>query len=1246
VRSGTQFGDRFEILARAGAGGMGTVYRARDRASEEVVALKVFAPLGAVGQRRFDREASALASIVHPAVVRYIAHGIEDERPWIAMEWLAGETLRDRLARAPLAIDEAVRVVRRAAEGVAAGHRIGIIHRDMKPSNILLVDRSIEGTKVIDFGLARGAEDENLTTTGALLGTVGYMAPEQARSPRDVDARADVFGLAAVLYRCVVGERPYRGRDDVESLVRTVFDEVPAARTLAPDVPGPLSDLLTRALSREPTRRPESAAALAEELTRLLDSMDVAPGTISVPDGLGEREHRIAVLVVVHGDVSSSDLVARHGGTLTRGRSDEPVITFPTEGPATDRAARAARCALDLRRATDAPMTIVARRAHSEPRSAISRSEPGPPRDAIVVDDVAASLLDARFEIVIERGTFVLRGEGTTTATRTLLGKPTPCVGRERELAFLMSLYDECVSDTVARAAIVLAPPGIGKSRLRYELGRRIEARHEASIWIARGDPMRENSPFAIASDALRTVVGIETTDDEATRIAKLRARLGDEPEAERIADFVAEMYRSPGDHEPSTRTNVQLQAARRNALLMADQITRAFSDLMAIECRRAPVVLVLEDLHWGDAPSIALVDAALRTCRDLPLLVLAFARPELRERRPGLWSDRGAIELPLPELSRKAAERLARTVLPHETDEAIARIVDQSGGNAFYLEELIRAVSEGRRDDLPESVVAMAQARIETLESDARRVLRAASVFGMAFHRAGVHALVAPLDESPWIDELVRREFIQRRPTSRLLGQEELVFRHAFMREAAYSLLLVEDRALGHRLAGEWLEGAGERDSRMLADHFARGGVKMRAAIHHRRAAEQAYEANDLTTAAAEAEAAIGAGASGEEYAHCARVLAEVQQWIGDTHAAERWGLEAMTRSRPGTAVWCDAAGVCAAAAGRRGNSSRLVWLGEQLKAARAHRVSERAWVMAATRCATQMQMTGEYGSAIELYDLIDEVATPLMARDPFIEARVESCRGFRGYFEGNPIAQMVHGLRSADASERAGDLRQSYIMLMNAGLGYLEVADWVAGERAIRSAMEGARRLGLDNLAAASQNNLGWAIACSGRLEEARTELIAAIARLEGQLDLRMLGGARMHLARVHLLAHEYDQAEREAIRAAEDLAAAAPLRPQAFAIMAFARLATGRIDAAMDAAAEAKRQLDFIGKLDMGDEPYVIAAYAAALQAKGDLAGAEAARAEGARHLLKRAAFIEDPQLRSAYLHDRVDHALFFD
>ena len=159
-------------------------------------------------------------------------------------------------------------------------------------------------------------------------------------------------------------------------------------------------------------------------------------------------------------------------------------------------------------------------------------------------------------------------------------------------------------------------------------------------------------------------------------------------------------------------------------------------------------------------------------------------------------------------------------------------RLVPLSDGNAFYLEELIRAAAEGQRDDLPETVVAMVQARLGALDDDARRILRAASVFGEVFFR--------------------------RKP-SRFAGEEDHAFRHALLREGAYSTLTDEDRALGHRLAGEWLEQHGEQDPLALAEHFERGGDGARAGLHDLRAAEQAYRGGDSTAVIARAKRALG---------------------------------------------------------------------------------------------------------------------------------------------------------------------------------------------------------------------------------------------------------------------------------------------------------------------------------------------------------------------------------------------------
>src|ERR1700761_4999530 len=200
--------DRFQVVRLAGAGGMGVVYRARDRLTGNAVALKVLRPAGGSEGHdpdqveRFLREPRILSEVQHPAIVRYIAHG-ETERgePYLAMEWLDGESLSARLGRGRLGVAESVDLVRRVAEALAVAHARGVVHRDLKPANLFLVGGEVARPKVLDFGVARRVVSSGVVTrSGALVGTPAYMAPEQARGERDVAPAADVFSLGCVLY--------------------------------------------------------------------------------------------------------------------------------------------------------------------------------------------------------------------------------------------------------------------------------------------------------------------------------------------------------------------------------------------------------------------------------------------------------------------------------------------------------------------------------------------------------------------------------------------------------------------------------------------------------------------------------------------------------------------------------------------------------------------------------------------------------------------------------------------------------------------------------------------------------------------------------------------------------------------------------------------------------------------------------------------------------------------------------------
>ena len=248
---------RFRVLAELGRGGMGVVYRALDPSSGREVALKVLTALADPEERlRFAREAETARAIDHPHVLRVLEVGQEGARPFLVTELAPAGSLAERLRQAPLPPGEAARVVAQVARGLAAAHAAGALHRDLKPANVLFAG---DGRALLaDFGLARRLRDESLTATGTILGTPGYMAPEQARGER-ADARSDVHGLGALLYATLAGEPPFKGRSLLETLAAVVNDPPPTP----PGAPPPLAALTRRCLAKDPSARYPSAEAVA-----------------------------------------------------------------------------------------------------------------------------------------------------------------------------------------------------------------------------------------------------------------------------------------------------------------------------------------------------------------------------------------------------------------------------------------------------------------------------------------------------------------------------------------------------------------------------------------------------------------------------------------------------------------------------------------------------------------------------------------------------------------------------------------------------------------------------------------------------------------------------------------------------------------------------------------------------------------------------------------------------------------------
>jgi serine/threonine protein kinase len=262
----------YEILEVVGRGGMGTVFRAFDEKLHRVVALKALAPqlaTSSVARQRFVREARAAAAVTHDNVIAI--HAVEDAGPvpYLVMRFVNGPTLQKKLDHTgPLSLKEILRIGLQTAEGLAAAHRQGLVHRDVKPANILL-ENGVERVRLTDFGLARAGDDASLTQSGVVAGTPMYMSPEQAQG-EPVDFRSDLFSLGSVLYVMCTGHPPFRAPTSMAVLKRVCEETPRPIREINPELPPWLGDLLTRLHAKVPADRFASAQEVADLLARHL----------------------------------------------------------------------------------------------------------------------------------------------------------------------------------------------------------------------------------------------------------------------------------------------------------------------------------------------------------------------------------------------------------------------------------------------------------------------------------------------------------------------------------------------------------------------------------------------------------------------------------------------------------------------------------------------------------------------------------------------------------------------------------------------------------------------------------------------------------------------------------------------------------------------------------------------------------------------------------------------------------------
>lgn len=1272
---------RFELQRQVGEGGAGVVFQARDRLTNSAVAVKLLHGENLIAQERFEREIALLAELPHPAIVRHIAHGrTDDGRHYLVMEWLDGKTV-DLHRSGTWTVTEVLSLARRVVSGLAFAALRGISHRDIKPQNLFLVDDDVGSAKILDFGLAqRGAGRPERTRGGAVQGTPLYMSPEQARGDDALDARTDVFSLGSVLYACLCGRAPFLAPQAHAILEQICSEEPMPMEERAPHVPVRLRTLVQAMMRKDREERP-GWRAIAEELGEIAaQHVELAAVTrshapdVSVPAATNRSptpralsaqrrgrvsDHRITVAVFVaradtlHAEQARAlrELATRHGARIEL-LPDGTHMVLPAQQPDTGgQALLAARCALGLRHELpgEAAVVICTGRAmlgDAQPfAELIERAAgllAGAPAGAVYVDAPSAALLEARFAL----GGLELEGRRRTLecersggeAPRTLLGQTSPFVGRKRELRELERTWDGCIRERSPRAVLVTAPAGAGKSRLLQALLDRLRAFGAPfSLLVGRGEAMRGGTQFGVLSVALHGWAELASSDprqDNRAALSERVHRLVPETRAPLLAQFLGELMAVHFEADASP----QLQAARLDPQLMADRMLESWLGFLDALGERGPVLLCIDDLQWADPASVRYIEAALRSSRERALLVLALARPEVRETFPQLWAARGLHELQLPGLDAHACARLLERLAGAPVEPALqAALLERADGNPFFLEELVRGLALRPRDQgLPETILAVVQARLDDLGDAPKLLIRAASIFGQSFRLDALRALLG--DDAPTrasieeaLAQLSEREIIQPAGVTR---ERAYAFRHALLREAAYLLQPDEERALGHCLAAAWLEQQGEAPA-LLADHYERGGMPERAGQCWARAAAQAFEVGSLDDTLRFGARAIACGLPDVALRELSVVLAEARSYVYDDIDAASWAERARSSFPAGTAAWWRATQVAANVQLRSG-APGLDGLIEEMIAC-----------FAPGSALPEQAVAIMYTISESLRVMRDDLAERLLSILPMqlpaaLAGRPEGClaaaRARKAYRCGNLSEALGLGRDALVILRKAGALRDVCDTLNLCGYLLHELGGYADAEVQLQEAIQLGERIGSANDVYYAQLNLGSSYLCQGRLDDAELALLAAWDGFQklglGSFQAEALG----HLAQVQRARGELERARQTAERALSlDSLEPAP-RALVLATLASIDLAAGRTADALELARGAQQLVSAHGVNEFVG--YIALTHIESLEAAG-LRTCDAL-AQALAWLEAQAANIGDARWRRAFLEQVPAHA----
>lgn len=734
---------------------MSVVYRGEKIGSPgPEVALKLLSPrltADAWFRERFEHDLARARELRHPSVVEIYDTGSVEGMLFVAAQYVPGGDLGARLDESgPIDLERAAAIADQLAAALDAAHAHGLVHRNVKPSNVLL--QQDERVCLCDFGGADHSRLTGLTDTSHLFGNVDYTAPEQIEGG-SVDARTDVYGLGCLLYEALTGSPPYERGSPVERMHAHLADPPPRASASKPGVPQTVDEVIARALAKQPDERFSSCGELAAGLREAAAPQprgaptllapqtapqpeifpesagdEVRPVTVLFADlvgstGLGERLRPEEVKSLMGGCMTRmSSAVETFGGSVQAYQGDGICAYFGVPDAHEDDPARAARAGLriletlkryarDIRELWGIPEFDV-RIGINTGHAAVGRVGAASPQ-AVALGDVAN--VAARLEKAAEPGT-VLVGEQTAASLAggfelepldpmSVRGRETPVrafrlagAAREerpaRETPFVGRLDELDTLEGALReldagrgqALLVTGDPGIGKARLLAE------ARARASTqltWLEAECASYDESGFGPFVEILRRWLGVDADDPALAVRTKLQARL-EGTFGESSADVLAPLGRLLG---VVAETGATLATGDR----LATDIARAYQTWLETLARERPVVVALTNLHWASRLTRKLAEAVLELVDRAPVLLVTTMEPgigseasELRRRMLTEYAHRSR-EITLGPLAPEGARRLAASLVPAPLDAAsLALLAERAEGNPLFLEEMI----------------------------------------------------------------------------------------------------------------------------------------------------------------------------------------------------------------------------------------------------------------------------------------------------------------------------------------------------------------------------------------------------------------------------------------------------------------------------------------------------------------------------------------------------------------------------